>query len=42
MQRPLKRYGVKKSMSARRFRGQVSRTKGANLNKGLARGGWRL
>lgn len=40
--RPLKRYGSNKGRSARKFRGQVSRTKVPNVSQGLMRGGWRL
>lgn len=39
--RPNSRYGVNKRASAQRFRKDISRTKGANM-QGLARGGWRL
>lgn len=39
--RPLYRSGVSKGRSAARFRGQVKRTKGANIS-GPMRGGWRL
>jgi len=42
MIRPLKRRGVHKGRSARQFRSNVGRTKGANMQQGLARGGWRL
>lgn len=40
--RPLKRGHVNKGRSAGKFRGQVGKTKGANISKGLMRGGWRL
>lgn len=40
--RPSRRRGVNKSRSAGKFRKSVSRTKAANVNGGLARGGWRL
>lgn len=40
--RPLKRFGTDKRASARKFRGQSSRTKAPNIEKGLMRGGWRL
>lgn len=39
--RPSRRTSVNKQRSARSFRRNASRTKGANI-KGLARGGWRL
>ena len=39
--RPLARSGANKRRSAARFRGNVSRTKGANLAQPM-RGGWRL
>ena len=39
--RPLKRHGVNKSRSARKFRGHTRKTKAANM-KGPMRGGWRL
>lgn len=39
--RPLSRGGVNKRRSASQFRGNVSRTKGANLIQPM-RGGWRL
>lgn len=38
----MRRYRVNKHRSASQFRGQVSRTKAANIQRGLARGGWRL
>lgn len=38
----MRRRRVNKGKSARQFRGHSSRTKAPNLNKGLARGGWRL
>lgn len=40
--RPSRRYGVSKKRSAKRFRKNVSRTKGANLWTGPMRGGIRL
>lgn len=40
--RPLYRSGVNKGRSARKFRSQVKRTKGANIQMGPMRGGWRL
>lgn len=40
--RPLKRYGVSKGRSARRFRRQVGRSKAPNVVQGPMRGGWRL
>jgi len=40
--RPVKRYGVDKGQSARQFRGNVSRTKGANMRAAPMRGGIRL
>lgn len=39
--RPLSRSPVSKTRSARRFRSNVGRTKGANLATPM-RGGWRL
>lgn len=39
--RPVKRFGVSKGRSARKFRRNVGRTKGANLVMPM-RGGWRL
>lgn len=42
LMRPLSRDGVNKGRSARKFRGQIGRTKAANMSKGLMRGGWRL
>lgn len=39
--RPVKRNGVRKSASARKFRGQVNRTKAMNVS-GPMRGGIRL
>lgn len=39
--RPSSRYGVNKGRSAKRFRRNVSRTKGANMN-GPNRGGYRF
>lgn len=40
--RPLKRVGVSKGRSARKFRNQVGRTKAPNVAMGSQRGGWRL
>lgn len=40
--RPVKRYAVNKSRSARQFRGDVSRTKAANVRPPPMRGGFRL
>jgi len=40
--RPLARHGVSKGHSARKFRKNVSRTKGANVSAAPMRGGWRL
>ncbi|WNK14859.1 MAG: hypothetical protein [Microvirus sp.] len=40
--RPLKRSGVSKGKSAKKFRKQSSRTKMANLSPGPMRGGIRL
>lgn len=40
--RPVKRFNVDKSASARKFRSNVSRTKGANLSGAPMRGGIRL
>lgn len=40
--RPVKRYGVSKSRSARSFRGNVGRTHHVNLRNAPMRGGWRL
>ena len=40
--RPLRRKPVSKGRSARKFRGQASRTKAVNLRGGLMRGGIRL
>ena len=39
--RPVKRHGVSKHRSAAKFRRNVRRTKGANVNAPM-RGGWRL
>lgn len=39
---PLKRHPVKKASSARKFRGQASRTKAINLRGASMRGGIRL
>lgn len=40
--KPSKRAPVNKSSSARGFRGDVGRTKAANVAKSPMRGGWRL
>lgn len=40
--RPLKRGGVNKRHSAKKFRKNVSRTKAANMQVMPMRGGWRL
>lgn len=40
--RPVKRSGVNKYKSARKFRGNVSRTKGMNMRGAPMRGGIRL
>lgn len=40
--RPLKRHGVSKYKSAKKFRHHGRHTKAANVNVGLARGGIRL
>ena len=40
--RPLRRTGVSKSKSARKFRSQIGRTKAPNVAMGSQRGGWRL
>lgn len=37
-----KRFGVNKGRSARKFRGQVGRTKAPNVSVQPMRGGWRL
>lgn len=39
--RPLRRMGVNKARSARKFRSQVRRTKVPNVTM-VQRGGWRL
>lgn len=39
---PSRRKSVNKRSSARKFRKNVSRTKGANLSAMPMRGGWRL
>lgn len=39
--RPLRRGGVNKRKSARKFRGQAARTKGANMSQ-VMRGGIRF
>lgn len=38
----MKRRPVNRRRSARVFRRNVSKTKGLNVQRGLARGGWRL
>lgn len=40
--RPVKRYGVNKASSARKFRGDTARTKAANVRPPPMRGGFRL
>lgn len=40
--RPVKRSFVNKGKSAKQFKGNVARTKGANLPRVPMRGGWRL
>lgn len=40
--RPVKRRGVNKHRSARRFRNDVGRTKAPNMVMAPMRGGWRL
>lgn len=40
--KPVSRFGVNKSRSARKFRRNVGRTKKANLVGAPMRGGWRL
>lgn len=40
--RPLRRSGVSKVRSARKFRKQIGRTKGVNLRGAVMRGGIRL
>lgn len=40
--RPLRRGHVNKHKSAKRFRGNTSRTKSANVRGAPMRGGWRL
>lgn len=40
--RPVSRRPVNKRGSARQFRGNISRTKGANVAVMPMRGGWRL
>lgn len=40
--RPVTRRPVNKATSAREFRGNVVRTKGANVRPSPMRGGWRL
>jgi hypothetical protein len=38
----LRRHGVNKHRSARKFRHQAGRTKAPNVVQGPMRGGWRL
>jgi len=40
--RPVRRSGVNKSRSARRFRRDTTRTKSPNMSLTPMRGGWRL
>jgi len=40
--RPSSRHSVNKGRSARKFRKNMSRTKGANMAMAPQRGGWRL
>lgn len=40
--RPSSRHPVNKRRSAKKFRIDARRTKAANMQGGLARGGWRL
>lgn len=40
--RPVRRYGVNKRKSARRFRKNARRTKGANMAPPPQRGGYRF
>lgn len=40
--RPLKRRGVSKHRSARKFRNHVGKTKAPNVIMAPMRGGWRL
>lgn len=40
--RPLRRHGVNKGRSTSKFRRQLRRTKGPNVQAGPMRGGWRL
>lgn len=40
--RPVKRFGVSKGRSARRFRRQIGRTQALNFKVGPMRGGIRL
>lgn len=40
--RPLKRSGVSKNRSARKFRSGVGRSKAPNVSMGPMRGGWRF
>lgn len=37
-----RRFSVNKGASARKFRGQIGRTKAPNVNRQTMRGGWRL
>ena len=37
-----RRFGINKGHSARKFKRQVQRTKTANINRSIMRGGWRL
>lgn len=37
-----RRFGVSKHSSAKKFRHNTSRTKSANINRQIMRGGWRL
>lgn len=38
----MKRFMVNKGHSAKQFRGNVGRTKSANMPRQVMRGGWRL
>lgn len=40
--KPLRRMSVSKHQSAKKFRGQMRRTKAPNVMSGSQRGGWRL
>jgi hypothetical protein len=42
MMKPLSRKSVNKQRSAKRFKGNVRKTKAANMNLNPMRGGWRL